>query len=117
MGSRSPAHGRELALSGVVLRAGDSNAPRPHCPSDPADSRRTASVVIPGFGGYKIEPIKDPVTGKPHRARIVLPEGFEYNEAEMGNSVSFKGSGGAPLSIAHENTYAQLNAFDWSNVS
>jgi hypothetical protein len=62
----------------------------------------------------EVQPIRNPVTGEEHRARIVLPDGFEYKEAEMGNTMRFwvKTS---HLSFAHENCYAQLNAFDWSN--
>jgi hypothetical protein len=32
------------------------------------------------------EPIKNPVTGKEHRARIDLPHGFEYEVAEIGSA-------------------------------
>ena len=78
---------------------------------------RTAAVVIPGLGESHIEPIKNPVTGEPHRARIVLPDGIEFQEAEMGNSTRFSATGAGPLAFEHENTYAQLNAFDWTNVS
>ena len=42
----------------------------------------------PFIGETNIEPIKNPVTGEEHRARIVLPDGFEYKEAEMGNTVN-----------------------------
>lgn len=62
-----------------------------------------------------VEPILNPVTGEEHRARIVLPNGFEYKEAEMGNTVSFEIKAPQELSTRHQNTYAQLNAFDWSN--
>lgn len=33
-----------------------------------------------------VEPIRNPVTGAPHRASIRLPEGFEFREAEMASS-------------------------------
>jgi hypothetical protein len=62
-----------------------------------------------------IEPIKNPVTGEEHRARIALPNGFEYKEAEMGNTVSCRVSSGDKLTFELKNTYAQLNAFDWNN--
>jgi hypothetical protein len=63
-----------------------------------------------------IEPIRNPVTGEEHRARIDLPHGFEYKTAEMGNSVDWRMSGRPPLLVHHQNTYAQLNQFDWSNL-
>lgn len=78
--------------------------------------RRQAHLHIPGVGELRTEPIKNPVTGEEHRARIVLPNGFEYNEAEMGNSVTLRVQSTAPLVFEHTNTYAQLNAFDWSNA-
>jgi hypothetical protein len=77
--------------------------------------KRRATVRIPGIAESDIEPIKNPVTGEEHRARIVLPNGFEYKEAEMGNTVSCRVSGGEKVTFELTNTYAQLNAFDWSN--
>jgi hypothetical protein len=40
---------------------------------------------------------------------------FEYTEAEMGNGVTLRVQSDPPLVFEHANTYAQLNAFDWSN--
>jgi hypothetical protein len=77
--------------------------------------KRRAIVRISGIGETDIEPIKNPVTGEEHRVRIVLPEGFEYKEAEMGNTVYCRVSAGEQLAFELKNTYGQLNAFDWSN--
>ena len=77
--------------------------------------RRKALLRIPEIVDNQIEPIRNPVTGNEHRARIVLPGGFEFKEAEMGNSVSLKAQSDSPLSFEHSDSYAQLNAFDWSN--
>ena len=77
--------------------------------------RRQALLRIPGVVELRTEPIKNPVTGEEHRARIVLPNGFEYKEAEMGNAVLLRAQSGTPLVFEHANTYAHLNAFDWSN--
>ena len=38
----------------------------------------------------KTEPIKNPITGENHRARINLPNGMEFKEAEMGSGMLFK---------------------------
>jgi hypothetical protein len=73
-------------------------------------------VHIAGVLEIRAEPIRNPVTGKEHRARIVLPDGFEYKEAEVGNSVRLAVSSAQPLAYAHANTYAQFNAFDWCNA-
>jgi hypothetical protein len=54
-----------------------------------------------------------------HRGRtqgpIALPNGFEYKEAEMGNTLFCRVSAGDKLTFELKNTYAQLNAFDWNN--
>jgi hypothetical protein len=76
---------------------------------------RRAKVVVPNMLESRVEPILNPVTGEEHRARIVLPNGFEYKEAEMGNTISFQVKAPQELAMRHQNTYAQLNAFDWSN--
>jgi hypothetical protein len=77
---------------------------------------RKAHLIIPGFGELQTEPIKNPVTGEEHRARIVLPDGFEYKEAEVANSVTLRVQSGTSLVFEHQGTYGQLNAFDWSNA-
>ena len=77
--------------------------------------RRQAHLRIGEIAEIRAEPIKNPVTGEEHRARIVLPEGFEYKEAEMANAVMLRVRSEAPMVFEHENTYAQLHTFDWSN--
>lgn len=47
---------------------------------------RTGRFAVPDVLEASLEPIKNPVTGKPHRASIKLPEGFEFREAEMASS-------------------------------
>ncbi len=49
--------------------------------SDP--EARTAAVFIPGVIEVEVQPIRNTVTGEPHHARVVLPGGFEFNEAEL----------------------------------
>jgi hypothetical protein len=51
------------------------------------------------------EPIRNPVTGAEHRARIDLPRGFEYEIAEMG-SASTKTGGRIVLDF--EDSYGQF---------
>jgi len=38
---------------------------------------RRAKVSIPGVLETENEPIRNPVTGQPHRIQVVMPEGFE----------------------------------------
>ncbi len=78
--------------------------------------RRVASISIAGIAESRVEPITNPVSGEEHRARIVLPNGFEYAEAEMANTVECTTSAAEPLSLRLENSYAQLNEFNWSNA-
>lgn len=78
--------------------------------------RREASVHIGGIAQSRVEPIRNPLTGEEHRARIVLPHGFEYTEAEMANTVECQTTAEPPLALRLENTYAQLNAFEWTNA-
>ena len=79
--------------------------------------RRVGAIRVDGVTEVAVAPITNPVTGEEHRARIVLPEGFEYKEAEMGNTVSMKVTSSAPLAFEHDNCYAQLVDFDWSNTA
>ncbi len=47
---------------------------------------RIGHIAIPGIVEGIGEPIRNPVTGAGQRARVVLPDGFEYHEAEYGRS-------------------------------
>ncbi|MFU0503154.1 DUF1326 domain-containing protein [Pseudaminobacter sp. NGMCC 1.201702] len=47
---------------------------------------RTARLVVPGVIETDVEPIKNPVTGEPHRIQIMMPEGFEHRMAEVASS-------------------------------
>jgi len=44
---------------------------------------RTAAVFVPGVFEVEVQPIRNTVTGEPHHARVVLPGGFEFKEAEL----------------------------------
>ena len=49
---------------------------------------RIGRIVVPGVFETTGEPIRNPVTGNIHRARIDLPHGFEYSIAEMGSGTT-----------------------------
>lgn len=49
---------------------------------------RTGRFAVAGLVEAMAEPIRNPVTGAPHRARVVLPHGFEYAEAEYASSTT-----------------------------
>jgi hypothetical protein len=46
--------------------------------------KRRAQLRVPGVADGRGEPIRNPVSGKEHRARIDMPNGFEYSLAEIG---------------------------------
>ncbi|MBR0719093.1 DUF1326 domain-containing protein [Bradyrhizobium liaoningense] len=47
---------------------------------------RVAKLVVKGVLETEVEPIKNPVTGAPHRIQVVMPEGFEHRAAEVASS-------------------------------
>jgi hypothetical protein len=47
---------------------------------------RVARVVAKGVLETEVEPIKNPVTGAPHRIQVVMPEGFEHRAAEIASA-------------------------------
>ena len=49
---------------------------------------RNGHIDIPGVATGKFEPIKNPVTGKPHHAMIRLYSGFEFRDAEMASATA-----------------------------
>ena len=50
--------------------------------------RRSARCDVSGLVETRGEPIKNPVTGAEHRARIELPRGFEFEIAEVASGTS-----------------------------
>jgi hypothetical protein len=67
---------------------------------------RQATVNVPGLVESTGTPIPNPFTGRDHRARIHLPDGFEYTVAEVGNG-STKARAGITLNLS--NSYGQFN--------
>lgn len=49
---------------------------------------RTASLAISEILNATVEPIRNPVTGDKHRARIDLPHGFEYAQCEVASGTT-----------------------------
>jgi hypothetical protein len=74
---------------------------------------RTGRISIPGVFETTGEPIRNPVTGDIHRARIDLPQGFEYELAEIG-SASTKAT--AEIKLSFENSYGQFAELHLSNT-
>ena len=66
---------------------------------------RTARLNVPGWIDARGEPIVNPVTGEAHRARITLPDGFEYDTCEVGRGWA-KTQG--PLDVQLSDSHAQF---------
>lgn len=73
---------------------------------------RTARISVPGIVEATGEPIKNPVTGEPHRVRVTLPAGFEYHEAEYASSTVKTGDALVPLEWA--NGHAHFARVVWT---
>src|SRR5262249_295555 len=61
--------------------------------------RRRAKLVVPQLIEARGEPIVNSMTGKEHRVRIDLPDGFEYSIAEIGRGWA-KTSGPVQINLA-----------------
>jgi hypothetical protein len=71
----------------------------------------TARLRVPALIEGSAEPIKNPVTGEPHRVRVLLPTGFEYRDAEY---VSGTGKATGPIALDFQGTHAHIAKADWS---
>ena len=67
---------------------------------------RTAKVSIPGVLEAEGRPIKSPATGMPHRVQISIPNGIEFETAEVG-SASTQATGAITLDL--KDSYGQFN--------
>jgi len=74
--------------------------------------KRSGRVSVPGVLELTAEPIRNPVTGDIHRARIDLPHGFEYEIAEIGSG-SMKATG--DMEVELKDSYAQFAELHLSN--
>jgi hypothetical protein len=66
---------------------------------------RKGRLVVRGITEGRGEPIKNPVTGTAHRARIDIPDGFEYSLAEIGRGWS---KVARPMQFTLADSYAQF---------
>lgn len=73
---------------------------------------RTARLAIPGVLTASGSPIKSPATGQEHRATIGIPQGIEFELAEVGSG-TVKATGAIALDITDK--YGQFNVLRHSN--
>jgi hypothetical protein len=57
---------------------------------------RKAKLRVPGVLESEVEPIRNPVTGQPHRIQVVMPEGFEHRVGEIA-SADIRSTGAIPF--------------------
>lgn len=73
--------------------------------------KRVGKLSVGGVIDTTISPIRNPVTGAEHRAKVVLPHGFEYIEAEFASGDT-QATGVVPL--AWTSTHAHVAMLDLS---
>ncbi len=73
--------------------------------------RRVGRVSVAGIIDTRIEPIRNPVTGDEHRARVSLPNGFEYKEAEYASG-NTRANG--PVGLSWTTRHAHVAMLDLS---
>ena len=76
--------------------------------------KRVGTVKVDGILNIIGEPIKNPVTGADHRARIDIPDGFEYKTAEMGSASTTIIAGEISLN-KNKDSYAQFAELHLNN--
>lgn len=75
--------------------------------------RRTGRVSIEDIIDTMVEPIRNPITGEEHRARISLPSGFEYREAEFASGDT-RATG--PVALGWSSAHAHVAMLDLSTT-
>lgn len=73
---------------------------------------RKGRLSVPGYIEMTGRPIRNPVTGAESRAQIVIPDGFEYELAEIG-SASSRTQG--PVQVRIEDKYCQFARVHFNN--
>ena len=67
---------------------------------------RTSRIVIPGVLDSTGRPIRSPATGAEHRVRIDLPNGIEFETAEIGSATT---KTTASITLDLKDTYGQFS--------
>jgi hypothetical protein len=74
---------------------------------------RTGHIRLPGVVDAACEPIRNPVTGETHRARIDIPHGFEYTIAEVASGSTRTGEQAA-IPLDWTKAHAHLIDLHWT---
>lgn len=111
------AQGKETAPGSLITQVFSttmtSGHPTQFKPIDLAIDEKagTAHVRVEGLLDAAAEPIKNPMTGAAHRARVSLPTGFEYTDAEY---VTGTGKATGPIALDFKATHAHIAKINWS---
>jgi hypothetical protein len=70
---------------------------------------RSARLRVPGLLETTVEPIRNPVSGAEHRARIDLPLGKEFHLGEVASGTT-KATGAVPLRFSNKHAHLVYNA-------
>ena len=73
--------------------------------------QRLGRVKVEGVIDTHVEPIRNPVTGEPHRARVSLPDGFEYRVAEYASGAT---EATGPVRLSWTSSHAHIAMLDLS---
>jgi hypothetical protein len=76
---------------------------------------RTARLNVPGLLDTAVEPLKNPVSGAEHRARIDLPMGKEFRIAEVASGTT-KATGVVPLDFANSHAHFADSTFSSDGI-
>lgn len=68
---------------------------------------RVGRVAVEGVLDTRVSPIRNPVTGEAHRARVTLPNGFEYKTAEYASGDTLA-SGAVKLDWASRHSHVAM---------
>jgi hypothetical protein len=74
---------------------------------------RTGRFSMPGVVDLSCNPIRNPVTGETHRARIDIPHGFEYTIAEVASGTTKTGAKAA-IALDWHDAHAHLIDLHWT---
>jgi len=74
---------------------------------------RRGRLAIRGFAEAQAIPLTIPATGGSQRVRVQMPDGFEYKEMEVAQTLVLQGSG--PIIFSHKGTNANLAEVEHTN--
>jgi len=77
--------------------------------------KRVGFVKVAGSVDVRAEPIRNPVTGAEHRARIDLPHGFEYRIAEVASGTSTI-AGDLAMQLSASHSYMARLSFNQNGI-